>query len=172
MQFYVDLFACCLRCTSRLRFGTPTRLVNFDPGVLLPPEAAHWIAAHFINSVTRFGGAGLHFMKMEQPTTIERIISGWLATLPAGSSLAAPSHKAVPRFTSRLESETYTSFGTALIVAEVITLLAVGLEIMCTCATQEFAHGFASNRSLVQKSRLCCASNAARRSKLNPAPTT
>ncbi|WP_299616009.1 MAPEG family protein [uncultured Tateyamaria sp.] len=46
------------------------------------------------------------------------------------------------------------SFETALIAFGIITLLAVGLEIMFTYATQGFAYGFSSNRPPVQKSPL------------------
>ncbi|WP_299138408.1 MAPEG family protein [uncultured Tateyamaria sp.] len=46
------------------------------------------------------------------------------------------------------------SFTTALVAFAIITLLAVGLEIMFTYATQGFGFGFSSNRPAVQKSPL------------------
>lgn len=45
-------------------------------------------------------------------------------------------------------------FTTALIAFGIITLLAVGLEIMFTYATQGFGYGFSSNRPPVEKSLL------------------
>ncbi|WP_299292875.1 MAPEG family protein [uncultured Tateyamaria sp.] len=46
------------------------------------------------------------------------------------------------------------TFTTALVSFAIITLLAVGLEIMYTYATQGFGFGFSSNRPAVQKSPL------------------
>ena len=46
------------------------------------------------------------------------------------------------------------TFVTALIAFSIITLLAVGLEIMFTYATQGFGYGFSSNRPVVEKSPL------------------
>ncbi|WP_299164733.1 MAPEG family protein [uncultured Tateyamaria sp.] len=46
------------------------------------------------------------------------------------------------------------TFTTALVAFAIITLLAVGLEIMFTYATQGFGFGFSSNRPAVQKSPL------------------
>jgi len=46
------------------------------------------------------------------------------------------------------------TFTTALIAFGIITLLAVGLEIMFTYATQGFGYGFSSNRPMVEKSPL------------------
>ena len=46
------------------------------------------------------------------------------------------------------------TFTTALIAFGIITLLAVGLEIMFTYATQGFGYGFSSNRPAVEKSPL------------------
>lgn len=46
------------------------------------------------------------------------------------------------------------TFVTALIAFGIITLLAVGLEIMFIYATQGFGYGFSSNRPLVEKSPL------------------
>lgn len=60
---------------------TPKLLIYFDPGVLTPPEAAHWMQANFRNLDIRFGGAGLHFVQEDQPIAIGRITSDWLKTL-------------------------------------------------------------------------------------------
>ncbi|WP_299616007.1 haloalkane dehalogenase [uncultured Tateyamaria sp.] len=62
---------------------TPKLLIYFEPGVLLPPEAAHWIGAHFRNTDIRFGGAGLHFVQEDQPVAIGRITADWLTSLAA-----------------------------------------------------------------------------------------
>ncbi|MEO0750181.1 MAG: haloalkane dehalogenase [Pseudomonadota bacterium] len=62
---------------------TPKLLIYFDPGVLIPPDVARWIAANFANTDIRFGGAGLHFVQEDQPVAIGRISSDWLVGLAA-----------------------------------------------------------------------------------------
>ncbi|WP_299292877.1 haloalkane dehalogenase [uncultured Tateyamaria sp.] len=62
---------------------TPKLLIYFDPGVLIPPQVAHWIGAHFSNIDIRYGGAGLHFAQEDQPVAIGRISADWLNALAA-----------------------------------------------------------------------------------------
>ncbi len=60
---------------------TPKLLIYFEPGVLIPPEAAQWMRANFANLDIRYGGAGLHFVQEDQPIAIGRLTADWLASL-------------------------------------------------------------------------------------------
>jgi haloalkane dehalogenase len=60
---------------------TPKLLIYFDPGVLIPPEAAAWMQANYANLDIRYGGAGLHFVQEDQPIAIGRLTADWLTSL-------------------------------------------------------------------------------------------
>lgn len=60
---------------------TPKLCIYFEPGVLLPPEAAHWMQANFANLEIRYGGQALHYVQEDQPTAIGRLTADWLRTL-------------------------------------------------------------------------------------------
>jgi len=59
----------------------PKLLIYFDPGVLVPPEAARWMEDNFANLDIRYGGAGLHFVQEDQPVAIGRLTADWLHSL-------------------------------------------------------------------------------------------
>ncbi|MEM6387699.1 MAG: haloalkane dehalogenase [Pseudomonadota bacterium] len=60
---------------------TPKLLIYFDPGVLVPPEAAQWMQANYADLDIRYGGHALHFVQEDQPTAIGRLTSDWLRSL-------------------------------------------------------------------------------------------
>lgn len=60
---------------------TPKLLIYFEPGVLVPPEAAKWMQANYANLDIRYGGHALHFVQEDQPTAIGRLTADWLRSL-------------------------------------------------------------------------------------------
>lgn len=60
---------------------TPKLLIYFDPGAIVPPEAAHWMQANYRNIEIRYGGAARHFAQEDQPDAIGRHVADWLRSL-------------------------------------------------------------------------------------------
>lgn len=63
------------------RSETPKLLIYFNPGAIVPPEAAHWMQANYRNIEIRYGGEARHFAQEDQPEAIGRHIADWLRAL-------------------------------------------------------------------------------------------
>jgi len=61
-----------------MRSETPKLLIYFDPGAIVPPEAARWIQANYSNIEIRYGGEARHFAQEDQPDAIGRHVADWL----------------------------------------------------------------------------------------------
>ncbi|MXQ09030.1 haloalkane dehalogenase [Alphaproteobacteria bacterium GH1-50] len=60
---------------------TPKLLIYFDPGAIVPPEAARWMQDNYNNIEIRYGGEARHFAQEDQPKAIGRHIADWLRVL-------------------------------------------------------------------------------------------
>ena len=60
---------------------TPKLAIYFEPGALMPPEAAQWMQANYANIEIRYGGAGIHYVQEDQPVAIGRHVADWLRGL-------------------------------------------------------------------------------------------
>jgi len=60
---------------------TPKLIIYFDPGAIVPPEAAHWMQANYSNIEIRYGGEARHFAQEDQPDAIGRHVADWLRSL-------------------------------------------------------------------------------------------
>ncbi len=56
----------------------PKLVLYADPGMIVSPETAAFIAASYSNVETRFVGPGLHYIQEDHPDVIGRNISDWL----------------------------------------------------------------------------------------------
>jgi len=61
---------------------TPKLALYFNPGALMPPEAARWMQANFRNCQARFAGYGSHFVQEDEPEAIGRHVADWFESLP------------------------------------------------------------------------------------------
>ncbi len=60
---------------------TPKLVLYARPGAILPPQAVHWMLAHYKNLDAVFVGRGAHYIQEDQPETIGRNIAHWSARL-------------------------------------------------------------------------------------------
>ena len=56
---------------------TPKLLLHFEPGAIMP-NLVGWCEENFKNLKTVAGGAGVHFVQEDQPTTIGKEIAAWM----------------------------------------------------------------------------------------------
>ncbi len=59
----------------------PKLMLHAEPGALIPPEAAAWLAGHLTNLETVYLGPGVHFLQEDHPDTIGRAIADWLTRI-------------------------------------------------------------------------------------------
>ena len=55
----------------------PMVVLYAEPGGLIPPQGAQWLAAHMKNLETIFIGQGIHYVQEDQPDAIGRGIADW-----------------------------------------------------------------------------------------------
>ncbi len=56
----------------------PKLLFYAEPGAIIPPEAAEWLAANVPNLETAFVGAGVHYIQEDHPDMIGETLADWL----------------------------------------------------------------------------------------------
>ena len=61
-----------------LESEVPKLLLYAEPGAIIPPQAAEWLAANVPNLETHFVGAGVHFIQEDQPEAIGSKLAEWL----------------------------------------------------------------------------------------------
>jgi len=66
------------RISKWLRSSETPKLVQYaSPGVMIPPQAADWMAENYRNIETQFIGYGRHFIQEDNPEAIGRGIVDW-----------------------------------------------------------------------------------------------
>ncbi|MDJ0630018.1 MAG: haloalkane dehalogenase [Rhodobacter sp.] len=56
----------------------PKLLLYAEPGAIIPPQAAEWLAANVPNLEMHFVGVGVHFIQEDQPDAIGAKLAEWL----------------------------------------------------------------------------------------------
>jgi haloalkane dehalogenase len=65
---------------------TPILLFYANPGALIPPQAAAWLAGRLRNIETRYLGPGYHYVQEDHPHKIGLGLADWRRRLLKGAA--------------------------------------------------------------------------------------